>query len=97
MIDVVKKISAVFSLCAVLFGAFFFMDSRHASQESVVLLEERISLQELRRLLREAEEEMYHYRKLARKYPQDVEIAQKLREAEERVLELKERIRKREG
>jgi len=94
--DIAKKISAVLGLCATLFAGFFFLDARHASVKSVAKLEKRVSLQELRRLLREAEEEMYHYRKLHRKYPDDQEIKERLEEAEERVADLKERIKKRE-
>jgi len=97
MTDLIKKISAIFSLVAIVFGAFFFLDGRHASVQTVTALEERVTLQELRRLLMNAEEDMYHYRRLARKYPDDKDIAKKLKEAEERVEDLKERIKKREA
>jgi len=97
MIDLIKKISTVFSFIAVVFGTFFFLDTRYASTDKVVALEERVTMQELRRLLREAEEEMYHYRGLARKYPDDQEIARKLADAERRVDDLRERIKNEEG
>lgn len=96
MLETVKKIAAIFGLVSVIFGAFFFLEARHAPMDAYVALEKRVTLQELRRLLREAEEELYHYKSLARKYPDDEEIKRKVKEAQERVDELKERIRKRE-
>lgn len=96
MSEIAKKLTALTSLIAVVFGCFFFLDSRHASVKDVTELSERVTLQELRRLLREAEDDMYHYRRLARKYPNDEEIKRHLRIAEERVKELKARIKERE-
>lgn len=77
------------------FGAFFFVDTRHAQQVDVVELQQRLDINDLYRLLRKAEEEMYHYRKLRRGYPDDETIKEKLREAEEEVRALKERIKRR--
>lgn len=96
MESLAKKISAIAGLIVLTFSSFFFLEARHAPMSAYVALEKRVTLQELRRLLREAEEEMYHYRKLHRKYPDDEEIKEKLKEAEGKVEELKERIRRRE-
>lgn len=94
--DLAKKITSILALISVVFGGFFFLEARHAPISAFQELEQRVTLQELKRLLREAEEEMYHYKKLNRKYPEDADIAQKLQEAIERVNDLKERIKNRE-
>lgn len=97
MSELAKKITALTSLIAVIFGCFFFLDARHASTYALQILEKRVTLQELRRQLREAEDDMYHYRRLVRKYPSDGELRRRLAEAEERVSNLKQRIKEREN
>lgn len=96
MTDLVKKITAMCGLIAIVFTAFFFLETRHAPMKSHLTLENRVNVQELRRLLREAESEMYYYRDLSRKYPNDQQIKDRLREVEERVRDLKKRIQQEE-
>jgi hypothetical protein len=95
--ELAKKVTALTSLVAVIFGCFFFLDARHAPTTELKALAERVTLQELRRLLREAEDDMFHYRRLARKYPNDKDIEYQLTIAEERVADLKARIKAREA
>jgi len=96
MNKLLKNIIALCTLGSIMFGTFFFLDARHASTESVVAIEKRLTIAELKRILREAEEDYFYYKKLNRKYPADEEIKRKLDEAAERVRDLKERIKKRE-
>lgn len=94
LIDVVKSVTAVFALISVVFGAFFFIDNRYAEQIQLFALEKRVSLNELRRQLMQAEEEAAYYRQLNRKYPDDELILEKLNRAEKRVRELEKQIEK---
>lgn len=97
MSRLLKTIIALFSLISMTFGAFFFLDSRHAQNEDLVKLEARFTLNELYQLLRRAEDELYYYRDLNRKYPNDVQIRRRLRNAERRVQDLRDRIKRRQG
>jgi len=90
--DMAKSITALAALVSLVFGAFFFIENRYTEKPVFYALEKRVSLNELRRQLRQAEEEAAYYRQLSRKYPDDQSIADKLEEAEKRVEELEQRI-----
>ena len=95
--DQAKKITIIITLITTMagtaWGAVSFVDSRYAHSEDLIQLQERVTKAELKDLLEKALDNMYHYRGLARKYPEDKEIAEKLKEAEEEVTYLKKRIR----
>jgi len=93
MNDLIKNISSLMGLIAVVFGVFFFNENRYTSVTEHVKLEQRVSLNELESLLRDALENMYFYRKLLRDAPLDEELKQKVKEAEEEVANLKEQIK----
>ena len=57
-------------------------------------VEYRLSMSELQTLLQHALEDLYYWRDLSRKYPDDQEIKDKLAEAEQNVEDIKERIRR---
>lgn len=61
--------------------------------KKVKALEERLTLNELKDLLKEALSDLYYWRDMARKYPDDQDVKDKLAEAEATVKEIKERIR----
>lgn len=94
--DMAKSITALAALVSLVFGAFFFIENRYTEKPVFHALEKRVSLNELRRQLRQAEEEAAYYRQLLRKYPDDITIEEKLEEAEERVAELEEKIKEME-
>lgn len=102
MNDKLKLIASIFSLIGVVIGGFLFLDTRtHTIANSVVTpvkvqvfaLDKRVKLNELKELLREAQEELLFWKRQLRKYPDDEEVKQEYDEAKERVNELKERIK----
>lgn len=104
--DYAKYITAIGALVAMIYGGFsWYNSSMETTAREVVApvelrlekLEERLTLSELRALLQVALDEMYYFRKKSREYPDDVEIAEKLAEAEEEVKDLKERIKELEN
>ncbi len=94
MNDTIKNILNVVAIITVVFSGFFFIESRYTLQQEFAELVSRVDLDELQDLLKEALEDLYYWRSMSRKYPDDLEIKKKLEEAEENVKDLKERIRK---
>ena len=92
MSTMVKYLLSLAAVVSMVFSVFFFVENRYASKEDYVKLEKRLSLNELQQLLKDALENMYFYRKLARENPEDREISRKLIVAEEEVSRLKKRI-----
>lgn len=91
-----KSIMAMGTVIGLFFGGYTYVDGKYVNKTEFKRLESRVSLNELRRQLRVAQEEAAYYRQLHRKYPEDEEIKQSLDEAEERVKELKAEIKERE-
>lgn len=98
-----KYLTAIGAAVAMAYGGitFHFNTIENTAKEIVLplsqkveKLEDRLTLNELKDLLKDALDEMYYWRKQARKYPDDIEIADKLEDAEENVKDLKERIKK---
>lgn len=96
-----KSILTIASVIAVTFSGYFFLETRSKTiAENVVSpwvvkitqLDDRLTLNELRDLLKEALDDLYYWRKMHRKYPEDEEIKRKLDESEERVKKIEERI-----
>lgn len=83
------------ALAAVLgttFASLAWVDTRYAKASKVEALEKRVSLNELKVQLRAAQEELIFWRQQARKYPDDSDVKDSLKEAEETVAELKKKI-----
>ena len=97
-----KYIAALSTIIGIAYGAFQFQHNYvKTTAENVVApvakqvatLERRLTKNELKDLLKEALEELYYWRGMSRKYPDDVEVKDKLKEAEENVKDIKERIK----
>lgn len=94
--DTAKAISAIVAVIMLAFSGFFFFENRYTSQPMFYALEKRVSLNELRRQLRQAEEDEAHYDRLLRKYPGDEKIEKKLEKVQKRIEKLEKQIEKRE-
>ena len=84
--------TAVVAVLGTVFGGLTWVDSRYAKASEVKELEKRVSLNELKAQLRAAQEELNFWRQQARKYPDDLDVKDSLKEAEETVKELKKKI-----
>lgn len=94
MDNLLKNIAIIVSLVGTAFGAYFFVDGNYAEKMELAAVTQRVTLVELLRNLRDAEEEMYFYRKQHRKHPDDPDLKRKLEESEEEVKNLKDRVKK---
>lgn len=92
MSDLVKQIMALVGLVGVVFSVYFYIDGTYAEKTHLAAVEQRVTLNELYGLLRSAQENLYFYRDQKRKYPEDEEVESRLKEAEEEVTHLKDRI-----
>lgn len=91
--NVALLVTALAGATGTIYGVQTFFDDRYASKEEVEEVKKRLTLQELKELLKEALEEMYFWRQQARKYPDDPEIKKRLKESEENVEDIKEQIK----
>lgn len=73
-------------------GAVVYVDARYAKSDQVEVLEKRVSLQELRAQLRTALEEYYFLKQQSRKYPDDLDLKEKVKQADQAVQDIKEQI-----
>lgn len=97
LVNLAKSVMVLGALISMVFGAFFFIENRYTEKPTFYALEKRVSLNELKRQLRQAEEEAAYYRQLLRKYPDDETIKDKLERAEKRVDELERKIEEMEA
>lgn len=100
-----KAIAAIVGVVSICFGVYFYIDNTYVAKldfervatdfsGNISQVNLRVTLNELKQLLREAESDMYFYRKQLRAHPGDEGIAHRLKGAEEEVRNLKERIKK---
>lgn len=103
MNEKLKLIATGFGLIGMVVSGFLFVDNRSKTiaettvepvKASLNALDKRLTLNELRDLLRKAQEELLFWKQQKRKYPNDPDIDEELRKAQEQVDEIKERIRK---
>jgi len=85
--------TAIVAVAGTVFGGITWVDSRYAKAAQVDALEKRVSLNELKAQLRAAQEELIFWRQQARKYPDDVDVKDSLKDAEEAVEEIKAKIK----
>lgn len=90
---VVATVSAIIGLAGTIFGGVIWIDTRYAKADTVVLIEKRLTVAEIRDQLRAALDEYYFLRKQVRKYPNDIEIQDALREAKDHVDDLKKQLK----
>lgn len=95
--DLVKSITALVALITLTFSGFFFLEKRYTQKPTFLALEKRVSLNELRRQLRQAEDDEAYYERLLEKYPGDQDIKRKLKKARQRIEKLEREIEKREN
>ena len=95
--DAIRSILLVMTTVIALFGSVFagyiYMDERYALAEDVNKLEERLTLSELRESLRIVLDEYFFLKKQIRKYPDDLDIKDQLKDVEERVNDLRSQIK----
>ena len=95
LIGIIVSVSTgIFSMFALTFGGYAFLDKRYAMAVDHKSLELRVTINEVGDLRREAMKEIYFFRKQSRLHPDDYEIRGKLKEAEESYVELKDLILK---
>lgn len=91
MIGIIVSVSTgLFSMFALTFGGYAFLDKRYAMAVDHKALELRVTINEVADLRIEAMREVYFFRKQARLHPDDFQIKEKLKEAEESSTELKD-------
>lgn len=91
LIGIIISISTgVFSMFALTFGGYAFLDKRYAMAVDHKALEMRVTINEVEDLRREAMKEVFFFRKQSRLHPEDYEIQEKLKDAESNSLELKD-------
>lgn len=92
--SILVVLTTLFAITGSIVGGYGFIDNKFAHAEDVEKLEKRITLAELKTSLRTALEELYFLKDQFRKYPEDLEIQERLTEAQEFVKSLKEQIKK---
>lgn len=82
--------TGIFSMFALTFGGYAFLDKRYALAINHKALELRVEVNEVGGLHRDAMKEVYFFKKQQRLHPDDYEIQGKLKEAQEESDQLKE-------
>lgn len=82
--------TGIFSMFALTFGGYAFLDKRYALAIDHKALELRVEVNEVGGLHREAMKEVYFFKKQLRLNPDDYEIQEKLKAAQEESEQLKE-------
>lgn len=97
--DAFRSVLLVITACIAIFGSMFtgylYIDGRYALAEEVRELEKRLTLSELRDSLRLAQDELFFLKSQNRKYPDDQDIKDQLKDVEAKVKDLKEQIKER--
>ena len=95
--NVALTVTALLAAGSGLVGINSHFDSRYAMaaevEKKIEAVENRLTLAELKQLYRTAQEEVFFYRDQVRKYPVDLDLKLKLKEAEETVTDLKKQIK----
>jgi len=84
---VITVSTGIFSMFALTFGGYAFLDKRYALARNHKALELRVTVNEVEDLRRESLKEVYFFKKQQRLHPEDYEIQEKLKEAQEESLE----------
>ena len=86
--DFIKWTSGLFMLIGSVSGGYIYLDGRYALADTVQQLEVRVSLNELLTLRNRALEYVYFLRDQHRRYPEDVQLKDKLVEAEKELKDI---------
>ncbi len=99
-LDLIKKITGLLALIGIIFSTFFFIDSRYTHEpvftKAIAGLNKTISVIELKRQLRQAEDDTAYYRKKTREYPSDQDFIDKLKKSKDRLKRLEQLVEKAE-
>jgi hypothetical protein len=94
--NVALTVTAFIAAGSGLVGINTYFDSKYAQaaevEKKIEKVETRLTIAELKQLYRTAQEEVFFYRDQMRKYPGDLELKLKLKEAEETAADLKKQI-----
>ncbi len=82
-------LTAIFSLVATATTAYMIVDNRYAHATDMQQLQQRVLSNEINQTYRDARAEYWFLKKQVAKYPNDVELKQKLKDAEDEVKRLK--------
>jgi septal ring factor EnvC (AmiA/AmiB activator) len=97
--EAIKSMLVVATTVIALFGSVFagylHIDTKYALAADVEKIEKRLSLSELRDSLRLSLDELYFLKSQIRKYPNDEEIKDQLKEIKVEVKDLKDQIKAR--
>ena len=103
--DKIKLIGGVFGLIAAIVSGYLFTENWMRTVASsavdpvdakVEALSKRVTLSELKAMLRDAQKELLFWKQQKRKYPNDPDIQEEYDAAKDRVNELKEEIKEME-
>ena len=90
-------VTALLAAGSGLVGINSHFDNRYAQaaevEKKIEKVETRLTLAELRALARAAQEDVFFYRDQSRKYPNDPDVKDKLKEAEDTMTDIKRQIR----
>lgn len=89
---IVTVLVGVFTLLGFTVGGYSFLDQRYALAKSFVVLEKRVSVNELKHLYHSSLDNVYFFRKQARIYPNDEEVGRKLEKAEQEQESIEKRL-----
>lgn len=95
-----KTILGILTLLSVLTSAITYgvvkVNQVDSNTARVAAVEKKLTINEIKELLRAAEAEVYYYKDLLRKYPNDVSIQRKLEQAEAEVVKYEEMLKEAE-
>lgn len=95
--DAIKSVLVVVTTVIALFGSVFagyiHLDTKYALAADVETIEKRLDLSELKDSLRLALDELHFLKSQIRKYPDDEEIAEELKDSKAEVKDLKAQIK----
>jgi hypothetical protein len=95
--NIALTVTAFIAAGSGLVGINTYFDGKYAQaaevEKKIEKVETRLTITELKQLYRTAQEEVFFYRDQVRKYPVDLDLKLKLKEAEETVTDLKKQIK----
>ena len=88
----IDKIISIITLVSLVFGAFFFLDDRHAQSEDLQKVEKKVEKNHLNSVKMEILRHIYFLRQQIKEYPQHEELKFELKESEEDLSLIKKQI-----
>lgn len=88
-----KKIITIATLIGTIISGFLFFENRYVLSSEFKKLETDVQLNKLTTLKMSAMESLYFFRKQVRQYPNDQDIADKLKQSEDEVGQINDKIK----